>query len=276
MWMLLALGLALGTEPAPAEATGAAPAAPPAAAAKPIVRTYAMRQKFVSQMKDPNPFNNTGWRSTHTYTWALVTWRELGDRVDYKERTCGVWTQPVFGGRPIYRDAFIRGVPVRDRSGKLTGEGPVRLFRAGPYPQQFGVKLDDPFNDGLPTAPDDPRLSDDDQDGKPGVTVEIYHPMVGSGEVYIAQRSIVSLEGEVLPDGMVRGYVRTAPNMFRIDGNRWWLKIDSPQRPHPDPKMSPFVMVEMPARATCDDVLAQKDTLFEGKEPDPAKPLGGG
>ncbi len=280
MWMSL---LASAQEPAvpaaPADAappTQLAPAAPAAAApVQPLVRTYAMRQKFVSQMKDPNPFNSTGWRSTHTYTWALVEWRQLGDRVDYKERTCGVWTESVFGARTVYRDAFVNAVPVRDRSGYLQGEGAARRFDAGPYSQQFGLTLDDPFNDALPTAPDDARISDDDRDGHPGVTVGIYHPMVGEGEVYIAQRSIVRLEGELLPDGIVHGYIRTKPDMYKIDADKWWLRMDNPQRPHPDPKESPFVMVPIEKGATCKTVLAQKDTIFEGKEPDPNVAMAG-
>lgn len=267
--VLSMLMAAVAQEPAPVPTPAAVE--PP----KPIVRTYAMRQKFVSQMKDPNPFTNAGWLETHTYTWALVNWRQLGDRVDYKERTCGVFTQPVMGARTIYRPAFIRGVPVRDRSGFLQGEGPIRRFDAGPYSQQFGVTLDDPFNDPLPASPDDVRISDDDQDGFPGVTVGIYHPLVGEGEVYIAQRSIVRLEGELLPDGSVRGFIRTAPNMFRIGGNKWWLNKENPQRPHPDYKTSPFVMVQVEDAADCDDVLAKKDTLFEGREPDPKVPMVG-
>ena len=40
-------------------------------------------------------------------------------------------------------------------------------------PTPVGIRLDDPANDVLPTDPTDPRISDDDGDGNPGVTVTV-------------------------------------------------------------------------------------------------------
>ena len=40
-------------------------------------------------------------------------------------------------------------------------------------PTGIGVDLEDPANEPLPTDPNDPRIADDDGDGKPGVTATI-------------------------------------------------------------------------------------------------------
>ncbi|MCB9664794.1 MAG: hypothetical protein H6732_11835 [Alphaproteobacteria bacterium] len=221
-------------------------------------RRFAMRQTFTSQMRDPNPFGSGDWKSTHTQTWGLVEWRELGGKVEYRETTCAVETEPVFGAETIYSAGFVKGVPVRFRTGKVDGA----TFAAGPYVQQFGVDLENPLLDPLPTSPDDPRLVDDDGDGLPGVTIGIRHPMVGEGRIWVGQRSVARLEGTVGEGGVIQGFIRTAPDMFKIDANRWWLKSESPQRPHPDPAQSPFAMVPVDASFGCAQLLQAKHTIF--------------
>ncbi len=228
----------------------------------PVERTYAMRQTFTSQMREPNPFSSQEWRSTRTNTYAIVRWTQAGTQVSWTETTCGLHTDKVFGAETIYPDAFIRNVEVRNRVGVLSGAGPGATFKAGPFVQSFGVRLADPMRDPLPTTEDDPRLIDSDGDGHPGITVMIRHPMVGQGQVFVAQRSIARIEGTVNADGTVSGHILTAPDMYKIGADRWWLKVDSPQRPHPDPAQSPFMMVPVTDGISCGDLLARKGDLF--------------
>lgn len=221
-----------------------------------------MRQTFTSQMRNPNPFSNGDWKSTRTNTYALVKWTQDGDKVRYTEETCSVLTDPVFGAEAIYTKAFIDAIDLRKRTAQLIGDGETRRFVAGPYHQAFGVELANPMTDPLPKDPKDPAIRDSDKDGKPGNTVVIRHPMMGEGQVFIAQRSVARLEGRLLPDGQVRGVIFTSPDMFKIDATKWWLKKDAPQRQHPSPKESPFVMVPVDDGMGCPAILERKDTLF--------------
>lgn len=241
-------------------------AAPAAAASVKEQRTYAMRQTFTSQMRNPNPFSNGGWKSTRTDTWALVRWNRDGTRVRYTEKTCDVATAPVFGAETIYTPAFIRAIDLRKRTATLVGEGDTPRFIAGPYHQSFGVELDNPMTDELPRDPDDPRIRDSDKDGEPGTTVVIRHPMMGEGRVYVAQRSVARLEGRLLPSGEVRGVIFTSPDMFKIDADKWWLRKDAPQRQHPSPKESPFIMVPVDDDMDCERLLASRSSIFPSHE----------
>ena len=269
----LALLLSLSTPalaadaPAPAVVAPVVPAAPaaaetPAPAPTPVSRTYAMRQTFTSQMREPNPFSNQEWRSTHTTVWALVRMTQTGTAFRYDETTCGIQTEKVFGAETTYPEAFINGIEVRHRQGTIASADPGAQFRTTQYAQAFGVRLADPMKDALPTDPADKRLVDTDADGHPGATVIIRHPLVGTGKVYVAQRSVARLEGTLQADGSIRGVVYTAPNMFKIGADTWWLRVDSPQRPHPDPKMSPFWMMPVSDTQTCAQILAGKATIF--------------
>ena len=51
-------------------------------------------------------------------------------------------------------------------------DGVLRVRRPA-TPTPVGVRLADPTHEPLPTDPDDPRLVDDDGDGRPGITVGI-------------------------------------------------------------------------------------------------------
>jgi hypothetical protein len=252
-------GTARAVEPTP---TTASPAPSGSAVPAMVKRKYAMRQTFTSQMRNPNPMSGKEWASTHTHTWSVVDWVQIGTKVEYRERVCGVATEKVFGASTIYRDAFVKATPVRALTASLVGSGPGATFEAGPYPQQMGVRLKDPYNEPLPNAKGDPRLTDDDRDGKPGVTVVIHHPMVGTGEVYVAQATVVRMTGKLQDDGTIRGQIRTSPNMFKIDADQWWLRGESPQRPHPDPAMSPFVLVPAGDDLDCAKLMATKDAVF--------------
>lgn len=268
-WIMMAMAGAVepaleGADAPAVETSGPAAggeATAPAEPAAPVTRTYAMRQTFSSQMRNPNPFAGAEWKGTRTNTWALVkaTWE--GDRVRYTEDTCGVRTDPVFGAETVYTKAFIDGIEQRKRVAVVTGEGSARRFHAGPYAQAFGVQLDNPLTDPLPNTPDDPRIVDSDGDGKPGTTVVIRHSLF-RGEVYIAQRSVARLVGKVLDDGSVRGIILTGPEMYKIGANNRFLRGETPQRQNPDSKESPFVMVPVPDTTTCTDILAKTEALF--------------
>lgn len=267
MWLWLTWAVAAEPSPSvPAEAPAPEVAAESAAPA-PVQRVYAMRQTFTSQMRNPNPFSSKEWNSTRTNTWALVKLTLTGSKVEYVEETCDVKTDKVFGAETTYPDAFIKGIDVRRRSGTLSADAPGGDFRVGPYAQQFGVKLKDPFKEALPTTPDDPRIIDDDGDGNPGMSVTISHPLVGTGHVYVAQRSVARLEGKVTQGGRIEGVIFTAPDMFKIGSDRWWLNAETPQRPHPDPAQRPFILVPVPDGTRCGDVLKQKGTLFPALPP---------
>lgn len=223
---------------------------------------YAMEQVFTTQVREPNPFKRQQWRSTHTYTWSIVDLRLQGHKGEYRETTCAIRTDPVFGSDTGYPDAFVTNVPKRIRPVVVRGEGEGARFVVGPYVQQYGVVLADPLNDPMPQDPADPRFVDDDGDERPGVTLAIRAPVVGKGRVWVGQRSVARLEGTVRDGGLVVGTIRAAPDAVKIDADRWWLRIDTPQRPHPDPTQNPFVLVPVASGFSCADIAAQRAELF--------------
>lgn len=134
-------------------------------------------------------------------------------------------------------------------------------------PTPVGIRLDDPVNESLPDDPDDPRIVDDDGDGKPGITVEI---RIGDSveELYIARREIFaydlvqdgpdSMSGTVT-DGSEQLVIGATDPIFEGSGGAW-VQV-------PDLSFSPILLERVDDDWDCDRLVAERDDLFPPNPP---------
>lgn len=122
--------------------------------------------------------------------------------------------------------------------------------------------------DGDPNVPlsmdrNDPLLSDDDGDGKPGVTVSVRLFGFLNGEIYIARREIFRNELTLYSDGSLRGNVIDDSEQLVIGASL--AILDTPNNPpqRRDPGLNPIILIRVPADIdTCEELLANRDLLF--------------
>ncbi|NRA44949.1 MAG: hypothetical protein HRU09_08355 [Oligoflexales bacterium] len=130
-------------------------------------------------------------------------------------------------------------------------------------PTPIGVKLDDWANEPFPQDPNDPRLSDDDQDGKPGVTVKIRAYWLFPVEIYIARREIFAYHVFQQKDGKLEGHVRDRSEQIIIGSSPEFLKIpNAPFIQDKDPKKSPIILVPVSEDYDCSRLMKERKTLF--------------
>lgn len=141
-------------------------------------------------------------------------------------------------------------------------DGVVRLRRAA-TPTPVGVRLADPADDPLPTDPDDPRVVDDDGDGKPGLTVSIRVSDELSGAVYLVRREVFAYEAFLVEPDRVVGTVTdrseqsvlgVSDPVFAGSGQRWVQ--------HADLTKSPVLLRRVGADWDCARLAAERDRLF--------------
>lgn len=140
--------------------------------------------------------------------------------------------------------------------------GVLRLTRpASPTP--VGIRLDDPFTESLPTDPNDPRIVDDDGDGRPGITVSITVTDDLRGELYIARREIFAYEAFLTTPDRLDGVVTDDSEQLVI-GASDPIFATSPAnwRQHPDPTKSPVLLVRVDGEWDCERLRTARDTLF--------------
>jgi len=122
--------------------------------------------------------------------------------------------------------------------------------------------------EGDPSVPlsmdrNDPLISDDDNDGKPGVTVFVKLFGLIEGEIYIARREIFQNHLTLYSDGSLRGSVIDDSEQLVIGASL--AILDTPNNPpqRRDPGLNPIILVPVPADLdTCEDLMANRDSLF--------------
>ena len=122
--------------------------------------------------------------------------------------------------------------------------------------------------DGDPNVPlsmdrNDPLISDDDNDGKPGVTVVVRLFGFIEGEIYIARREIFANEMTLYSDGSLRGNVIDDSEQLVIGASLPFL--DTPNNPpqRRDPGLNPIILIPVSDDIdTCEELMTIRDSLF--------------
>jgi hypothetical protein len=129
-------------------------------------------------------------------------------------------------------------------------------------PTGIGIHFENPAADELPTDPNDPRIADDDGDGKPGVTATISLAGDVSGEIYIARREIFAYEVDEQRDGSLEGVVTDRSEQLIIDATDDIFKTPDPWSQHADRSKSPIILRPVEASWDCAQLRSERDSLF--------------
>ena len=130
-------------------------------------------------------------------------------------------------------------------------------------PTGIGVRLEHPARDPLPTSPDDPRIADDDHDGKPGVTAKIVVGPSLQGEIYIARREIFAYDVDEQTDGSLTGVVRDRSEQLVVGASDPIFQQSSGQwKQHPDLTKSPIILKPVGRSWDCERLKAERARLF--------------
>jgi hypothetical protein len=122
-----------------------------------------------------------------------------------------------------------------------------------------GAKLTDVANEPLPTTSDDPRVFDQDLDGKPGVTVQVKGLL--DGQIWLVQRGWQK-GGCTLAGTWCDGLLAWGDEQKILGADNPILKNPNPTKVHPDATQSFFRSTRIQPGTTCADILAQRAQLF--------------
>jgi len=165
---------------------------------------------------------------------------------------------PTAGGySPTVKDSTVRAADPVEIAGTLAaGEDGVTLTTE-PAALQLGVRLDDPLNDDLPTSGSSSRVRDQDQDGNPGITID-----VSGWSVYGALRVIFSLAGTLEEGNRVTGTAELEPDYAIYGDNVPFVNVasqiaEAQGQSEVVSKTNRFKLVPTEdAEGTCSEVLA--------------------
>ncbi|HSA32919.1 MAG TPA: hypothetical protein P5077_04245 [bacterium] len=120
-------------------------------------------------------------------------------------------------------------------------------------------KMDNVETDLMPTADNDARIFDHDEDGHPGFTLGFTSTLI-KGDIYLVQRLSHELTGTVVSPGRIEGGVNWTDSQYTIDATNPTLNSQKESTILND--QSTFIYVKVADDFTCEQVYGQKDTLF--------------
>jgi len=138
--------------------------------------------------------------------------------------------------------------------------GRWQLYRPA-TPSLLGIR-GDPLKP-LSKDPSDPNLTDPDRDGHPGVTVKISVGRFFRGEIYITRREIFDYYLTLNDNGTLSGHVVDRSEQFVVGASKKILTQESNSIQHPDPGLSPVLLVRIdPEIDTYQELLQIRDEIF--------------
>ena len=161
----------------------------------------------------------------------------------------------------VFNEKAVQAIKPRAQEVELSLEnGKWQVYRPA-TPSLLGIK-GDPLQP-LSKDPDDPRLTDPDEDGFPGGTVKISVGKFFSGEIYITRREIFSYYLTLNSNGTLTGYVEDQSEQFVIGASKKILNQPSNSIQHHDKGLSPILLVPISEEIdTLEELMELRDELF--------------
>jgi len=125
-----------------------------------------------------------------------------------------------------------------------------------------GARLADTENDPLPTSAGDPRVFDQDGDGKPGLTVRVQVMGLIRGEVYVVQRDRSRLSGTVVSPDAIDGLVEWTSEQSVLGVSNPFLAGGTASRIDPVAEHSFFRARRIGETTTCAALREMARVLF--------------
>jgi hypothetical protein len=168
--------------------------------------------------------------------------------------------------RSVFRDEAVQAIkPTVQEAELFRKEGKWHIFRPE-SPSLLGIE-GDPLKQ-LSNNPGDPNITDPDNDGHPGVTVNISVGKFFKGEIYLIRREIFSNYLTLNNNGTLSGYVTDRSEQFVVGASKKILKQPSHSFQLPDNGLSPILLVKVdPEIDTYEELMRIRNDIFP-KEPE--------
>ena len=165
-----------------------------------------------------------------------------------------------------FSDEAVQAIKPRVSEVELTLKDGIWHLHRPATPSLLGIDGDP--TQPLSTDPNDPNLTDPDQDGNPGVTVQISVGNFFEGEIYITRREIFSNYLTWNNNGTLSGYVIDKSEQFVVGASKKILAQESNNIQHPDPGLNPVLLVPVDQNIdTLEELMQIRDQIFP-KEPE--------
>jgi hypothetical protein len=163
--------------------------------------------------------------------------------------------------KSVFSDEAVQAIKPRVQEVELSMKnGRWHIYRKA-TPSLLGIKGDP--SKPLSKDPNDPNLTDPDQDGHPGVTVQLSVGKFFQGEIYLIRREIFTNYVTLNYNRTLSGYVIDESEQFVVGASKKILNQPSNSIQHPDPGLSPLLLVPVdPNIDSLEKLMQIRDEIF--------------
>ncbi|RZA18203.1 MAG: hypothetical protein EOP10_21450 [Proteobacteria bacterium] len=198
---------------------------------------------------------------TKVARYSLVTFKNNGDEIVASEKVCEIATANSGSSSISFAPSIIKAIPDSTYSYLPNAQGTV-LTRPAAV-EALGVALQDASVGALPTSASDSRVIDQDNDGNPGVTVNVEAKVVITiaAELYVAQRTFWSESLTRFTADTINGSVNWTQEQTILGSSNSLFTTIKPTVTTL-PSESSVMLRKLPLGSSCSDVSSQKTKLF--------------
>ena len=203
-----------------------------------------------------------GTMRSKVITFGITEFSIRGDELVETDTFCHAEHESNLPVRSEVPDSFTRAIVPRVATVALgTSAQGWDLWRPE-TPTGIGVNFVDAVTEDMPKNASDPRISDDDGDGHPGVTVFLRSGLF-RGQLYLARRERFAYELRVLTPDLIQGVVHDKSEQLVL-GSRPFFLAHGHFNPvqHADLKDSPITLRRLPGPYDCDSLMAERAKWF--------------
>lgn len=208
-------------------------------------------------------------QQTYIYLVSDMQPNEAGG-LKVSEETCHMDLSVIGGLDTLPGPGLIDHLLPVQLEGELIAAEPWPQFTTTQYADLWGAKLNAPLTDPLPTDEEHSTVWDQEQDGNPGVTIELVVDESGQqfGLAYITQRVLFRLDGHAVDGERLEGNIHVdGAEQIVLDSPQAYIRLSDPEvKPVDDISLSFFQMIRVADDFDCAQMQSytQREGLFPG------------
>jgi hypothetical protein len=160
-------------------------------------------------------------------------------------------------------DATMQSIRPDLRNAELRIEDDEIWFTHGWHTEVRGAVLDDPVNDESPNYRSDPRVIDQEEDGRIGFTIPTEIVGMFGRDTYVVQRFRYRLEGRLVDAETIIGAVDWSTEQVILWATDALLLMSYTQRVNPDPTVHRFLIRRIDETWDCDSIRERLEPLLQ-------------
>ena len=163
--------------------------------------------------------------------------------------------------KSVFSEKAVQAIKPRAQEVELYRKGGIWHLYRPESPSLLGIEGDP--SKPLSNDPNDPKLTDPDKDGHPGVTVRISVGKFFKGDIYLIRREIFINHLTFNNNSTLSGYIIDKSEQFVVGASKKILNQKSNQVQYPDKGLNPILLVKIdPGIDTPEELMEIRDKIF--------------